>query len=150
MGSGTHSHSGPGGTLLDPATGLGWDQEANHDKGAIVTLAASGISQNSADQSNVNGRGVQVVVDITAISGTSAALVVKIQGKDRASGKYYDLLTSASLTATGTTLLTVYPNAPATANVSTPQPLPAVWRLALTITGTTPSVTATLGANLIV
>lgn len=137
--------------LLNPASGLSYDQESNHDKAALLTLAAQGAATvNGADQTNLNGRGVQVVVDITAISGTSPTLTVVIQGKDAASGKYYNLLSSAALNATGTTLLTLYPGAPTTANASSPQVLPATWRVIATVGGTGPSVTATVGASVIV
>ena len=137
--------------LFDPVAGTTSDLESNHDKAALATLSAAGAgTTNGTDQTNVNGRGVQVVVDITAISGTSPTLTVKVQGKDKASGKYYDLLASAALNATGTTLLTVYPGAPVTANVSASQALPAVWRVVSTVGGTSPSVTATVGASVIV
>jgi len=139
------------GAVLNPTTGESWEPQTNHDLAALVTLAAAGVgATNGADQRNVNHRGVQVVVDITAITGTGPTLTVKLQGKDAASGKYYDLLTSAALAATGTTLLTLYPGAPSTANVSIPQVLPATWRVIATVGGTGPAVTATVGASMII
>ena len=136
--------------LLNPVTDVFWEREANHDKSALLTLTAQGSGAvDGQDQNNINCRGVQVGIDITAIAGTSPTLTVKIQGKDAASGKYYDLLTSSALTATGFTLLTLYPGAPSTANVSAPQVLPATWRVIATVGGTGPSVTATVGASLI-
>lgn len=135
----------------DPVADVMRDEEGNYNTAALVSLSAAGVgTTNGADQANVNARGVQVVVDITAISGTAPTLTVKLQGKDAASGKYYDLLTSAALSATGTTLLTLYPGAAATANVSSPQVLPATWRVIGTVGGTTPAVTATVGASLVI
>lgn len=122
----------------------------NVNLGALATLTAASAGGNSTDQTNVQWRGVIVGIDVTAISGTSPTLTVTVQGKDPASGVYYTLLASASITATGFTTLTVYPNAPATANVSTPLPLPYEWRVLYAITGTTPAVTATIGATVIV
>lgn len=136
--------------LLNPTSGLSHDEESNHDKAALVTLSAQGIGAiNSPDQTNINSRGVQIGVNITALTGTGPTLTVKIQGKDAASGVYYDLLTSAALAATGFTLLTLYPGAPVTANASSPQVLPAVWRVVATVAGTGPAVTATVGASVI-
>lgn len=129
--------------------GSTWDRNRNNqDTAALVTLSAAAAgTTNSADQTNYNGRGVIAVVNISAI--TTATAVVKIQGKDAASGQYYDLLTSTGLTATGATALTVYPGAAATANVSLPSPLPKTWRVSVTVTGGSASVTATVGASVI-
>ena len=122
----------------------------NVDTGALVTLTAAAVGGNSADQVNSNGRGLQVGINITAATGTTPVLVVTVQGKDTASGTYYNLLVSANIVAAGFTLLTVYPAAPATANVSTPQVLPRTYRVLYTITGTTPAFTGTIGASVIV
>lgn len=138
------------GVLLNPVSGGNFDQESNHDKAALLTLAAQTTSVNGADQTNINGRGVQVGVNITALTGTAPTLTITIQGKDAASGVYYNLLQSAAITATGFTLLTLYPGAAATANVSAPQVLPATWRVIAAIAGTTPAVTATVGASQII
>jgi hypothetical protein len=122
----------------------------NLDLAALITLSAASAGVNSADQANINGRGIQLGINITAITGTSPTLTVTIQGKDGASGQYYTLLASAALNATGFTLLTVYPGAPTTANVSASQVLPRTWRVITAIGGTGPSVTATVGASVIV
>lgn len=121
----------------------------NADFGALLTLAAASANVNSPDQLNPARRGVKVVVNITAITGTTPTLTVAIQGRDQASGQYYTILASAALNATGTTVLTVYPGLPATANVSANDVLPPTWRISATIGGTTPAVTATIGASVI-
>lgn len=121
---------------------------ANQDGISLLALAAANASSNGADQSNLYSRGVTVVVDITAISGAGATLVVTIEGKDPVSGKYYTILASVGLTAIGTTVLKVYPDLTAAANVAINAPLPKTWRVKTTITGTTPAITATVGAAL--
>lgn len=137
--------------LLNPVSDVGLEEESNHDKNALITLTTQGVGTvNGTDQTNVNGRGVQVGIDITALTGTSPTVTVTIEGKDAASGKYYTLLQSAALAATGFTLLTLYPGAPTTANVSSPQVLPATWRVKAVVGGTTPAATATIGASVIV
>lgn len=123
---------------------------ANVDVGALITHAAAGAGVvNGADQTNLNGSGIKVVVDITGITGTAPSLTVAIQGKDTASGKYYNLLTSAALTANGTYVLTVYAGLVAAANVAVNDVLPRTWRIVSTIAGTAPVVTATVGAVVI-
>lgn len=122
----------------------------NNNIGALATLSAASTGGNSVDQNNAQGRGVVVGVNITAITGTSPTLTVTIQGKDTASGEYYTLLTSAALTAVGFTELTVYPGAAVTANVSASLPLPQTWRVSYAVGGTTPAVTATIGACVLV
>lgn len=54
-------------------------------------------------------KGIQVVVDTTVIPGSAPSNVVKIQGYDPLSGKYYNLLTSDPITAVGTVIFRVYP-----------------------------------------
>lgn len=122
----------------------------NVDTGALVTLTAAGAgTTNSADQINTSGRGVVVVANISASSGT-IAVTVAVQGKDTASGQYYSLLTSASQTGTGTTVLTVYPGATPATNTAVSLPLPRTWRVQVVSgTGVTPSVTMTVGASVI-
>ncbi|MHB1310545.1 MAG: hypothetical protein ACYC3L_00915 [Gemmatimonadaceae bacterium] len=118
----------------------------NSSLGALVTLTAAATGGNSTDQVNTTWRGLTVGINVSAITGTSPTLVVTIQGKDPASGTYYTLLASASITAAGYTTLTVYPGLPATANVSANALLPQNWRVLYAITGTTPAVTATVSA----
>lgn len=117
------------------------------DLGALVTHTAASAGVNGADQLNFKARGVKIVVDITALAGTSPTLTVTLQGKDIASGKYYTILASAALAAVGTTVLTVYPSAATAANVSANDYLPANWRVITTIGGGTPAVTATVSAS---
>lgn len=116
----------------------------------ISLLALTAVSANTlgADQSNLHSSAITIVVDITAISGTGATLVVTLEGKDPISGKYFTILASAGLTAIGTTVLRVFPDATAAANLTLNSILPKTYRVRATITGTTPAVTATVGASL--
>lgn len=121
----------------------------NSDTAALITHTAASAGVNGADQTNASGRSINLVIDITAITGTSPTLTVTLQGKDAASGKYYTILASAALTAVGTTVLTVFPGATAAANVAANAILPRTWRVITAIGGTTPAVTATVGASVI-
>lgn len=118
---------------------------------AALSLTAAGSATNATtpDFTNLSGRGVVLVVDITAISGTTPTLTVTIEGKDSTSGKYYTLLTSAALSTVSTTALTVYPGVTVAANTAASAPLPKTWRVKYSIAGTTPSVTATVSGTVI-
>ena len=84
------------------------------------------------------------------MAGTSPTITVTIQGKDTASGSYYTLLASTAIAADGVTELTVYPGITASSNVAASAHLPATWRVSYAFGGTTPAVTATIGACLLV
>src|SRR5512139_2815028 len=109
----------------------------NHDTGALITLAAQGAGTTTSSRfSNLHGKGVKVVVDITTAGGTPT-LTVTIRGYDNASGKTFTLLASAALATVATTVLTVYPGAAVTANVSANDHLTAQWDITAVIAGTT-------------
>lgn len=130
--------------------GATMDRQRGNVDSTLVTLSAASASGNSADQVNVNGRGVQLVIDVTAITGTTPSITVTIQGKDAASGKYYTLLQSAAISTVSTNLLTIYPGGLNAANVASPTVLPRTFRVLYSIAGTTPAITATIGASIIV
>lgn len=122
----------------------------NVDLGALITHASASAGVSGADQLNVNGRGVQVGVNITAGTGTTPTLQITVEGKDSASGTYYQLFASAGLTAApGFTLLSVYPGLLGSATAGN-QTLPRTWRIRTVIGGVTPSITATVGATVII
>lgn len=135
--------------VADPITGSVVSKQTNSDIGAVVTLTAAAVSGNSADQTNWTAKGGKFVVNVTAITGTGPSLTVAIQGKDGASGAYYTILQSAAISATGTTVLDVYPGTPNATNAAQGVALPKTWRILYTIAGTGPAVTATVGACLI-
>jgi hypothetical protein len=111
----------------------------------ILCLAsgANPAAGNTPDFDNIANKGVAVVVDMTAF--TSGTFTVIIEGKDPLSGKYYPLLTSAALGAIATTVLSVYPGGPATANLAANANLPRVWRVRWT--SATPVLTVSVAAN---
>jgi len=119
-----------------------------YDLGSILTLTAAGAGTYvSPDQPNTIGIGLIIVFDATAVGTTS--VVITIQGKDAASGKYFTLLASAAVTTISTNVYTVYPGAAITANVSAASPIPDIWRVQVVATGGATALTATVGANVI-
>lgn len=115
------------------------------------SLARGTGTFNSEDFTGNEALGLHAVLDITAASGTTPTLDVKLQRKDRASGKYVDLpgASFAQKTTTGTDDLTVYPGIAETANRSVSDVLAETYRWVAVIAGTTPSFTFTLAGSLI-
>lgn len=131
--------------------GTSWDrQRGNVETGALITHTAASAGVNGADQTNYNGRGVKVIIDVTAITGTSPTLTVTLQGKDPTSGKYFTILASAAISTVSTVVLTIFPGATASANVTANDVLPRTFRVISVIGGTTPAVTATVAAVVVV
>lgn len=129
--------------------GANWDRaRSNVDSAAsILTLAAQAPGTvTSADQTNFNGRGVKLGINVTADSAGTALVVVTIQGKDIVSGQYYTILSSASIAAVGFSTLQVYPGITATANVAANDILPRTWRVSITVSGAG-TASATVGSS---
>lgn len=82
---------------------------------------------------------------VTAVSGTTPTLVVKLQWSPDGGTTWVDWdttnLQTATITANGTYVLRVYPGATNTANSSRNDFVPRTWRFYYTIGGTTPSFT---------
>ena len=114
---------------------------------ALVVGVGQTVSQTSADQINAYGRGVKVFVNTTAIG--TGSITVTIQAKDPGSGAYTTLLASAAIITNTTTVLTVYPGLPATANVSANDVLPRQWRISITANNANPA-NYSVGASVIV
>lgn len=92
--------------------------------------------------------GLHVVLDVTLNAASAASIVLKIQGLDTVSGKWYDLLTSAAVTAAGTTVYKVFPSATAAANATANDIVPYKWRVLVTHADANP-ITYSVGASLI-
>jgi hypothetical protein len=133
------------GTSWDRARGMSTNLTTG-DTGAKVATG------NGATIANVGNKGVQVLVNMGAVTGTAPTAVLKLQGSTDGGTSWYDIpgATTASLTATGLNGITVYPGAAVTAGVATTgttavasQVMPRTWRVVWTIGGTTPSFTIT-------
>lgn len=72
-----------------------------------------------------------LVIDVTAVTLTPS-VTVKVSGVDRVSGKTYDILTSAAITGTGTTVLHIGPGITAAANAQEDQYVPPIFRVTAT------------------
>jgi hypothetical protein len=113
-----------------------------------VTVLASAVraaTLNTEDLCNDYFRGVELVIDMTAVPGVDT-VTFTIQAKDPTSGKYFTVLASAAIVATGTTVLRVYPGLTAAANAVVSDVLPRSWRVQATHSAGS-NFTYSVGAN---
>lgn len=118
----------------------------NTNFGTLVTLTAASAAAASAVQTNAFYKGVEIGIDVTAITGTSPTLTVTLEGVDPVTGSTFTVLASAAISAAGYSTLTVYPGIAVTANETANTVLPYKWQLSAAIGGTTPAVTAKITA----
>lgn len=115
---------------------------------AARTTQAQGTS---ADQTNINFRGILIFLNVTVASGTGG-LQIRIQGKDPVSGVYQSLHTiPTAIIATGMTtyqLGSVNLGTSANMGQSATVILPRTWRL-LMVVGDASSYTYSVGASLV-
>lgn len=118
----------------------------------VFSSAARTATANSDQQDTPDDkRGAIFYLNISAASGTTPTLDIKLQGKDPASGNWFDIQNAsfAQKTAAGTDSLLVYPGAVETANRRVSNVLPNDWRAVATIAGTSPSFTFSLGVSFV-
>lgn len=124
-----------------------WDRWRNNTQMAVLTSSARTATTSSSDQINYNARGVYLVFDVAAVSG-SPSLTLAVQVKDPASNKYIDILASAAVTSVSTTIFKLYPGITAAANIAASEALMRTWRVQVRH-GTADSVTYSVGYSLI-
>lgn len=134
--------------------GTTWDRARGNTTGiAVDTTAARTATGNGVTATNYNGRGAHVFINVTAASGTTPTLVIKVQGSVDGTN-FYDLdatnAVTASITAVGTAVIRIYPGLTVVAAGTANQVLPRIWRCVWTIGGTTPSFTFTTTAAYLV
>lgn len=95
---------------------------------------------------NEDGRGLIVVVNMTAVSG-AGSLVFTVQGYDPASNTVYPILSSVAVVAPGQTILQVSPDLTAVANLKANSLLPEQVVIHVAV-ATADSMTYSIGAVL--
>lgn len=123
------------------------DRQRGNVTQTVFASAARTASIDSADLTNYNGRGLHLVIDVTAIAATPS-VVFSIQAKDPISGKYYNLLSSSAITGVGTTVLRIYPGLLVVANLASNDVLPRVFRVSAAH-GDADSITYSVAASVI-
>jgi hypothetical protein len=125
-----------------------FDRLRNNHEVSLLASAARTVSQTLA-VTNYNARMAYVVIDVTA--NTAGGITPKLQAKDTASGKFFDLHAAfAKIVATGTYVYFFALNPPAAAGGVTAVgfPLPRVGQLVLTVDDAT-SITYSAAINYI-
>lgn len=112
----------------------------------VLQVTGATTTQTSADLRNPNSAGVVVVLDMTVVG--TGSVTVQIQGKDKASGKFYPILTGAPVTTNVTNTYRVFPGITAVANAAVSDLIPSIWRVVVTANNANPT-TYTVGASLI-
>lgn len=82
-------------------------------------------------------------INVIAISSTPS-VVFKIEGEDPLSGAFYEIISSAAITGTGTTTIQVGSTIVAAANIAANEMLPARYRITATH-GDADSITYSVG-----
>jgi len=119
----------------------------NMDTGAVITAVAATTTQNSADQLNSNGKGVVVFLNMTNVG--TGSVTPHIQGKDTASGNYYDILVGTAITTNAFAIYHVYPSIAAIANVAVSDVLTRTWRVQV-VANNANATTYTVSASVLV
>lgn len=115
--------------------------------GTAFASAARTATVSSSDITNLGGKGVVVILDVTA-SADSPSITLKVEGKDPVSAKYYDILESAAVTGTSTNVYRVYPGLTAAANLTVSDVIPKTFRITMTHSDAD-SITYSVGYNLV-
>jgi hypothetical protein len=109
--------------------GTDWDRYRSNMSAVLLASAARTTTQTSADIINYNGRGLQVVLDMTVVG--TGSVTVSIQGKD-ANGIYYTLLTGAPVITNSTNVYHLGPEITAVANQAVNLYVPRTFRIVVT------------------
>ncbi|MGL6210811.1 MAG: hypothetical protein ACRC14_13390 [Paracoccaceae bacterium] len=119
---------------------------------SVEASAARTASANGTTITNANGRGAIFFINVSAVGGTSPTLTVRMQVQDPVSLGWADVAAAvtAPISTVSLTTLTVSPGVSEAANLRVAQGLPRVYRMAWVITGTTPSITFSIGAQYLV
>ena len=89
--------------------GTNWDRQRGVTDVSIYGSLARTAPPAVVDQTNYNGKGVRVVLNVTAASGTGG-LQIQIRGKDSISATYYQINANpTAVTATGIYIYDIYP-----------------------------------------
>ena len=114
----------------------------------IFSLGVRTVTADSPVMQNIFHSGVEVVLNVTAVTSTPS-VVVKIQARDIASGAFYDLLTSAAVTTTGIKQYLIYPGISMTTGEWNDRPLPREFRVRMEHANAN-AITYSVGACLLV
>lgn len=143
--------TGTAGSAALQFNGTTWDRARGNTAVTAEVSSAKVASGNSAAVTNHSARGAVFFINVSAVSGTTPTLAVRVQMQDPVGSGWVDIpgAVTASITGVSLVALAVYPGATVAANAAVSYPLPRNYRLAWTIGGTSPSFTFSVGAQYI-
>ncbi len=117
---------------------------------AVASAERTATGNSQGFDTPADARGVLLTLSITAASGTTPTLDIKVRRVD-ALGIAVDLPSGSFVqkTTTGTDDLIIYPGVAETTNRSVSDCIGDSWQIVWTIGGTTPSFTFSIGATYI-
>lgn len=110
--------------------GSNFDPAYANLENTVLPSGSRTTTQTSADIINPNHNSLSVILDVT-VPGTGS-VTVSIDGKDPASGKYYNILTGAAVTTATTVRYRVSPSIASVANSIAQDILPRTFRVVVT------------------
>jgi len=111
--------------------------DSDNAEGVFLASGSRTTTQTMADQTNLNKKGIRVVLDMTTVG--TGSVTIAVEAKDPASGKYVVMLASAAIATNQTKTLLIYPGAANTANASANDRLPKTWRINVTANNANPA-----------
>lgn len=129
------------GSMGNLFNGTTWDRQRNNTATTGLASAARTTTTQTADQTNYNGRGAQIILDVTVTPNDAQTLQVTVEVKDSVSGKYAQIAAFTALVAsalganptTETYVYTVMPGAAETIATTKHElqalPLGRTWRV---------------------
>lgn len=122
-----------------------WDRRRNNSNTVGLASGVRNATQ-TISFTNYNGRGITVVLNITAL-GAGTTWTVSIDEQDVASTNFVNVLTGAAVAAAGTTRYRVYPGIPAVANVDAAVAISRAIRVQIIVGGTALNSTFSVGIH---
>jgi hypothetical protein len=94
-------------------------------------------------------KGLSLILNVSAVSGTTPTMDLKVQRMDEVSGVWFDVTGASFAQVTGVTtaLLSIFPGAPAAANSTVNSIIRSRYRIAYTLGGTAPSFACSVSAS---
>jgi hypothetical protein len=124
--------------------GTTWDRFYNNQEVTLLANLARTTTQAGTDIINYNWK--KLIVCCTILNAGSGSITISIDGKDSSNAAYYNILTSAALTANGTYRLRIGEMLASVANQVAQDYLPRIIRITATANNTN-SVTYSVGYN---
>lgn len=113
----------------------------------LLTSQTRGTGYVSPDLQNIAGNGgLSIIIDVTANAGGLGSILLTVDGKDAASGKYWNILTGAAITTVSTTRYRIGTSIAASANSVAQDYLPPTFRIS--VSGNTNPVVYSVGYSL--